>query len=540
MDCERGCRVFIGGMLEGQSKESIEKRFSKVGKILDCWVPEKAKPGYSRNFAYITFQSVEEGDKCRRVFNKTKWQGCNLRVEVAKADHLKKLKRRWKLHKAEPAKPVVQNKKRKCLFQNLEVPLKKRKITPVRDVSSDEEMTEINVKKEIKNPKNDLKKLPFARNPFLEKKQPDTFLDKIHPVEVMEIEHPHSTSRSMEKSFLYKNFSYPAKKPVCEQKPTVYTWNFDLKIKQKKEEEEEKHLNKNSDIEVKIVEKEEKDSEIVEQNLNLTESIKNQNKSESETIQSFLESDSDSESSDDDKDEDLEEEDGSNKKDENVNHEKIVDNLCKETEIEKNITQDDEKHDSESSSKEEEKNKNNSEEKERKEKNQEINDEKDISTKESPEDIDNKNEETKVKEDNVKSTALRAAYSEGGFTALKWNSFYDKGWKPKQDKLTPLFNFSEKELKNDPLVEASKPEFANHKKSVAKTPMNKKGKKQKQIENLERKKRFRKAMKDSLSGSSFVRTDTKEKVKEDFEHGKSNLLRGWKKLSKTKSKKRDL
>jgi len=149
--------------------------------------------------------------------------------------------------------------------------------------------------------------------------------------------------------------------------------------------------------------------------------------------------------------------------------------------------------------------------------------------------------EMKTKKDS-NSTALRAAYNKGGFTTLKWGSFYDKGWKPKKDKLTPLFNFSSNDLQADPLVEATKPEFSNHRKNMSKpSATTKESEKEKEVKKIRKRKLVKRSIKaSSPAGAFFKRTETKEKVKEDFEQGKSNLLRGWKKLSKSKTKRRTL
>eukprot|EP00494_Astrolonche_serrata_P022854 UN23111 len=88
-------RLFIGGLPNEVNEDDVRKRFGKLGKVIDCCVPKNKIPGRTRGFAFVTFSNETEGQKCQKIYNRAKWCGNVIRVEVAKADHLERLQERW-------------------------------------------------------------------------------------------------------------------------------------------------------------------------------------------------------------------------------------------------------------------------------------------------------------------------------------------------------------------------------------------------------------------------------------------------------------
>ena len=87
-------RLHVGNLNLQISEKEIEQRFQKIGKV--CSVVKVVKPskdGFPEKiFAYVEMEGGDaELNKCVSMFNKVKWKGCVLRVQLAKDSFIKKL-----------------------------------------------------------------------------------------------------------------------------------------------------------------------------------------------------------------------------------------------------------------------------------------------------------------------------------------------------------------------------------------------------------------------------------------------------------------
>ncbi|XP_048742139.2 nucleolar protein 8-like isoform X2 [Ostrea edulis] len=87
-------RVFIGGLFPEVTEGEIRDRFGRFGEVEDVEIKRKKTDGESldKTFAYVNLNISEESlSKCFSVYNKTKWKGSQLKLQLAKEDFLKRL-----------------------------------------------------------------------------------------------------------------------------------------------------------------------------------------------------------------------------------------------------------------------------------------------------------------------------------------------------------------------------------------------------------------------------------------------------------------
>jgi len=121
------CRIFIGGLPSAKTEKELRERFGKVGKLLDVWVskPKSNGSGLPRNFGYLTFATEAEGERCKKVFNKTKWLGKRIRAETANPGYMERLRAKW-AEEEKMKKPEIKTRKRKLPFQNFPPPKRQK------------------------------------------------------------------------------------------------------------------------------------------------------------------------------------------------------------------------------------------------------------------------------------------------------------------------------------------------------------------------------------------------------------------------------
>lgn len=88
-------RLFVGGLFPGVTEDDIIERFKRFGEITGVEIKKKKTTdtaSLGNTFAYIDLNITDENlAKCFSLYNKTKWKGLSLRIQLAKEDFLKRL-----------------------------------------------------------------------------------------------------------------------------------------------------------------------------------------------------------------------------------------------------------------------------------------------------------------------------------------------------------------------------------------------------------------------------------------------------------------
>ncbi|KAL5014701.1 hypothetical protein ScPMuIL_008971 [Solemya velum] len=87
-------RIYVGGLFPDAQKSDLTERFAKFGEVKDVAVKVKSSGAgaASNTFAYVTLHTSEEKlQKCFSLYNKTKWKGSELKLELAKESFLHRL-----------------------------------------------------------------------------------------------------------------------------------------------------------------------------------------------------------------------------------------------------------------------------------------------------------------------------------------------------------------------------------------------------------------------------------------------------------------
>lgn len=88
-------RLFVGGLFPGVTEDDIIERFKRFGEITGVEIKKKKTTdtaSLGNTFAYIDLNITDENlSKCFSLYNKTKWKGLSLRIQLAKEDFLKRL-----------------------------------------------------------------------------------------------------------------------------------------------------------------------------------------------------------------------------------------------------------------------------------------------------------------------------------------------------------------------------------------------------------------------------------------------------------------
>ncbi|KAK1933673.1 Nucleolar protein 8 [Phytophthora citrophthora] len=104
-------RVYVGGLPADAKNQELRERFGRfVSNATDCQLTDvvlpKPKPmgtfvpppGSSRGFAYLTLEGADaatQSEKLQQTFNRTKWRGSVLKVQLAKPHFELKLQQEW-------------------------------------------------------------------------------------------------------------------------------------------------------------------------------------------------------------------------------------------------------------------------------------------------------------------------------------------------------------------------------------------------------------------------------------------------------------
>ncbi|XP_062582788.1 nucleolar protein 8-like [Saccostrea cucullata] len=87
-------RVFVGGLFPEVTEKEIRDRFGRFGDVSGVEIKRKknGEDSSEKIFAYVNLNISEENlSKCFSVYNKTKWRGSQLKLQLAKEDFLKRL-----------------------------------------------------------------------------------------------------------------------------------------------------------------------------------------------------------------------------------------------------------------------------------------------------------------------------------------------------------------------------------------------------------------------------------------------------------------
>merc|ERR1712176_1548991 len=103
-------RIFIGGLSPDVKENDIKEKFKSFGKASDVYlVKKKDKSGeVLKTFGYLNLETSEQRlNKCFTVFGGTKWKGHCLKVQLAKDDFMKRLRKEW----ANPEQEISKTRK---------------------------------------------------------------------------------------------------------------------------------------------------------------------------------------------------------------------------------------------------------------------------------------------------------------------------------------------------------------------------------------------------------------------------------------------
>ncbi|XP_012560104.2 nucleolar protein 8 isoform X1 [Hydra vulgaris] len=129
---EDSFRVFVGGLFSTVTEADLRDRFESFGEVKAVQlIQRKSEDGYvSKTFGYVTLMTtMQKLNKCFALFGGTKWNGHDLKVQLAKEDFITRLKKEW----GEPQKP--RNKRKiiqpiKSYNEILETSAKMKKALP--------------------------------------------------------------------------------------------------------------------------------------------------------------------------------------------------------------------------------------------------------------------------------------------------------------------------------------------------------------------------------------------------------------------------
>ncbi|EHB01598.1 Nucleolar protein 8 [Heterocephalus glaber] len=99
--------LFVGGLSQTISKTDLQNQFSRFGEVSDVEIiTRKDDQGNAQKvFAYVNIRVVEADlKKCMSIFNKTKWKGGTLQIQLAKESFLHRLAQEREEAKAEKEK----------------------------------------------------------------------------------------------------------------------------------------------------------------------------------------------------------------------------------------------------------------------------------------------------------------------------------------------------------------------------------------------------------------------------------------------------
>ncbi|GBP78869.1 hypothetical protein EVAR_81131_1 [Eumeta japonica] len=75
------CTVFVGRLNPRTTQETIEKEFSKCGRVVYCRLVREAVTGRSRRYAFVEFSRPENAERALRLMHREFVDGAELLVE---------------------------------------------------------------------------------------------------------------------------------------------------------------------------------------------------------------------------------------------------------------------------------------------------------------------------------------------------------------------------------------------------------------------------------------------------------------------------
>lgn len=91
-------RVFVGGLAPNIQENEIMDRFKSFGSASDVYLVHKkdSSGDIVKTFGYLNLKTTEQQlNKCFAIFGGTKWKGHSLKVQLARDDFMKRLRKEW-------------------------------------------------------------------------------------------------------------------------------------------------------------------------------------------------------------------------------------------------------------------------------------------------------------------------------------------------------------------------------------------------------------------------------------------------------------
>ncbi|VDI20083.1 Hypothetical predicted protein [Mytilus galloprovincialis] len=86
-------RIFVGGLSKEIKEEELTERFQRFCEVLNVQIKKKkVNDAPDKIFAYVNVKSTPENlQKCISLYDKTKWKGSELRLQLAKENFITRL-----------------------------------------------------------------------------------------------------------------------------------------------------------------------------------------------------------------------------------------------------------------------------------------------------------------------------------------------------------------------------------------------------------------------------------------------------------------
>ncbi|XP_076110217.1 nucleolar protein 8-like isoform X1 [Mytilus galloprovincialis] len=121
-------RIFVGGLSKEIKEEELTERFQRFCEVLNVQIKKKkVNDAPDKIFAYVNVNSTPENlQKCISLYDKTKWKGSELRLQLAKENFITRLEDERKngfiLEEKKPRKPMHDTVEYHNPYENLPDP----------------------------------------------------------------------------------------------------------------------------------------------------------------------------------------------------------------------------------------------------------------------------------------------------------------------------------------------------------------------------------------------------------------------------------
>jgi len=98
MENENIERVYVGGLFHAVKEEELRDKFKSFGKVNEVHIVHKkdSEGEVYKTFAYLNLQTnAQTLKKCFGIFGRSKWNGSEMKVQLAKEDFMARLKKEW-------------------------------------------------------------------------------------------------------------------------------------------------------------------------------------------------------------------------------------------------------------------------------------------------------------------------------------------------------------------------------------------------------------------------------------------------------------